>query len=65
MTLKDVFAEYGYPIVIIVLLLAILPPVLVPYLGVFGVYASYVTTALVAGLSIWLVKRTKKYVEPA
>jgi hypothetical protein len=60
---KGFLANYAYPIVIAVLLLAILPAMLSPYMGIFGTYTTYAVTALVLGVSMWLSNRTKKYVE--
>jgi len=53
--------EYGLPIIIIIILLTLLPPIISPFLGgVMGSYTTYVVTALVLFISLWLNKKTQQ-----
>ena len=52
--------EYAVFIVLGVALLVLLPPLLTPYMGIFGVYASYAVTGVTLALLLWLFKKTKK-----
>jgi O-antigen/teichoic acid export membrane protein len=63
MKFKAIFAEYGLPIILLVVLLTLLPPLLIPYFGFMGTYITYGVTAIVCGISLWIAKRTKKFVE--
>ena len=53
--------DYGLFAIIIVVMLALLPPVLTPALGTtLGQYASYVVTAFIAMASLWIHRKAKK-----
>ena len=49
-----VFAALG------IALLVLLPPLLLPYLGFAGVYASYVVTGVILAILLYVFKKTKK-----
>ena len=59
---KGFFANYGLMAIIAVLLLVFLPPLLSPYMGIFGTYTSYVVTGVVVIFAQWLTNRGKKYI---
>lgn len=63
MTLKTLFANYGLIAIIAVLLLVLLPPLLLPYMGVFGTYATYIVTGVLVIVAKIVADRAKKFVE--
>jgi len=63
MNFRKLFANYGLIAIIAVLLLVFLPPILMPYMGIFGTYATYIVTAALIVVAQWVTNKTKKYVE--
>jgi hypothetical protein len=59
------FAKYGFPAVLAVVLLVLLPPVLTPYMGLFGTYTAYVVTGVVVLISLWIGNLVKPKIEQA
>jgi hypothetical protein len=58
---KKFLLDYGLFAIIIVAMLALLPPVLTPMLGsVLGQYTSYIITAIIAMAALWIHRVAKK-----
>lgn len=56
MNIRKLAVEYGVPIILLIVLLALLPPLLVPYFGFAGTYITYVVTGIICGIALWVSK---------
>jgi hypothetical protein len=62
---KSLFAKYGFPAILAVILLVLLPPILSPYMGLFGTYTTYVVSFVVLIVALWIGDRVKPAIEKA
>jgi hypothetical protein len=61
MNFKKFLLDYGLFAIIIVAMLALLPPIFTPMLGsTLGQYTSYVITAVIAMAALWVHRMAKK-----
>ena len=60
---KEWTAKYGFPAILAVILLVLLPPILTPYMGLFGTYTSYVVSFVVLLVAMWIGNKLKPTIE--
>jgi predicted anti-sigma-YlaC factor YlaD len=65
MDYKALFAEYAFPAIVAIILLAFLPQYLNGIMGVFGSFTGYAVSFVVLVLSIWVTKKTRRYIDAA
>jgi O-antigen/teichoic acid export membrane protein len=62
MNIKGFIKEYVLIAFIALLLLIFLPPILVPYFGVFGAYAANIVTLILVIVALWVGKKAQRSV---
>ena len=65
MDYKEWIAKYGFPAILAVILLVLLPPILTPYMGLFGTYTAYVVSFVVLLIAMWVGNLVKPKIEHA
>ena len=64
MNLQKFLLDYGLFAIILVGCMVLFPPALTPMLGAtLGQYTSYVITAIVGIVALWVSRKTRKAVE--